>query len=564
MKQYSFEFRGQLSPGADQGKTQAGLAKLFQTDAAELAPLFSGEAIFRREGLNEFTAKSYQQQFARVGAIGAVREQTKNTAAPSVATNTTPHQNKTSGSPTASPQTAEVPPKTDDRSRCPKCLSQNIDATQCLDCGVILEKYRQMQERLQNPPPQPAPVQAEPFRLEEADSEQKRAAKWLSWAGLILTIVFVSDSYLLKINFLYSAGIDLGYIPFFVGHLVLLRGCILYAESKGYSMLVGLLGLFSLAGLSILMLLPDHRRDKSGVTGKHLATAGVCILVCVVWAVGFFNKLHDMSEIANEGRQLIAGRHEYPAPELDSAAEIYEREQKEMQAYLEKSLKTIKDGSFRPSEITTLADVMFGALARYEAWRNYQRYRHVVEQQPLPTPLESDWTKQSQKLFATLLFKSIDREKQRRLYTEKQNWLVGVHPDQVGPFWDKFSRYLFDVLSDYMTAYRNELYRQPFNKDKNAPPPVTTLDLREINLPDYAKLRKDVTVDTVTYSATLGQLSHTPLTVAFYLEPYTKRFGKQGILAKGVVISPDFPNKYLYGHFNLFSRYPAEQELREQ
>ncbi|WLQ14453.1 hypothetical protein O5O45_00695 [Hahella aquimaris] len=559
MKQYSFEFRGQLSPGADQGKTQAGLAKLFQTDPAELASLFSGEAIFRREGLNEFTAKSYQQQFARVGAIGAVREQADRTAASPA---TTDASNKAPV--TLTPKTQGAQPKTDIRPRCPKCQSLNIDATQCLDCGIILEKYRQMQERLQNPQPQPIPVQAEPFRLEEADREQKRAAKWLSWAGLILTIVFVSDSYLLKINFLYSAGIDLGYIPFFIGHLVLLRGCILYAESKGYSMLVGLLGLFSLAGLSILMLLPDHRRDKSGVTGKHLATAGACILVCVVWLVGFFNKLHDMSEIANGAQLLSAGRHEYPTPVLDSATDIYEREQKEMQAYLETSLKTIKDGSFRPSEITTLADVMFGALARYEAWRNYQRYRHVVEQQPLPTPLESDWTKQNQTLFATLLYKNIDREKQRRLYTEKQNWLVGANPDQVSPFWDKFSRYLFDVLSDYMAAHRNALYRQPFNKDKNAPPPVITLDLREMNLRDYAKLHKEVTVDTITYSATLGQLSHTPLTVAFYLEPYTQRFGKQGVLTKGVVISPDFPSKYLYGHFNVFNRYPVEQELKEQ
>ncbi len=43
-------------------------------------------------------------------------------------------------------------------------------------------------------------------------------------------------------------------------------GCIKYAHSKGYSTIVGLLGLLSIFGLLILVLLPNKWKDEVATT----------------------------------------------------------------------------------------------------------------------------------------------------------------------------------------------------------------------------------------------------------------------------------------------------------
>lgn len=57
-----------------------------------------------------------------------------------------------------------------------------------------------------------------------------------------------------------EAGAALGLIIALVGLLVNVVGCMQYAEAKGHSRLVGLVGLLSCIGLLILLLLPDRYR----------------------------------------------------------------------------------------------------------------------------------------------------------------------------------------------------------------------------------------------------------------------------------------------------------------
>lgn len=68
--------------------------------------------------------------------------------------------------------------------------------------------------------------------------------------------------------FLAQSGLAMPVSPLFVvAALVLwIMGCIKYAHSKGYSTIVGLLGLLSIFGLLILVLLPNKWKDEVATT----------------------------------------------------------------------------------------------------------------------------------------------------------------------------------------------------------------------------------------------------------------------------------------------------------
>ena len=62
-----------------------------------------------------------------------------------------------------------------------------------------------------------------------------------------------------------EAGAILGLVVVLVGAVFFIWGCMNYANGKGHSKWLGLLGLLSCIGLIILIFLPDHHK-KSGDT----------------------------------------------------------------------------------------------------------------------------------------------------------------------------------------------------------------------------------------------------------------------------------------------------------
>lgn len=59
-----------------------------------------------------------------------------------------------------------------------------------------------------------------------------------------------------------DSGEILGLIVILVGAAFFIWGCMNYAEGKGHSKLLGLLGLLSCIGLIILIILPDHHKES--------------------------------------------------------------------------------------------------------------------------------------------------------------------------------------------------------------------------------------------------------------------------------------------------------------
>ena len=59
-----------------------------------------------------------------------------------------------------------------------------------------------------------------------------------------------------------ETGAILGLVVVLVGAVVFIWGCMNYAEGKGHSKWLGLLGLLSCIGLIILIFLPDHHKES--------------------------------------------------------------------------------------------------------------------------------------------------------------------------------------------------------------------------------------------------------------------------------------------------------------
>ena len=58
-----------------------------------------------------------------------------------------------------------------------------------------------------------------------------------------------------------EAGAILGLVVVLVGAVFFIWGCMNYANGKGHSKWLGLLGLLSCIGLIILIFLPDHHKE---------------------------------------------------------------------------------------------------------------------------------------------------------------------------------------------------------------------------------------------------------------------------------------------------------------
>ena len=66
---FDIVFAGRMAEGADPALVQANVAKLFKTEPAKVAHLFSGQRVFIKKGVDEATARQYQAALGKAGAL---------------------------------------------------------------------------------------------------------------------------------------------------------------------------------------------------------------------------------------------------------------------------------------------------------------------------------------------------------------------------------------------------------------------------------------------------------------------------------------------------------------
>ncbi|MDX1594748.1 MAG: hypothetical protein R3298_10880 [Gammaproteobacteria bacterium] len=71
---YDVLFYGVVKPGHDPEQARDNLATLFKADRSKVDPLFSGNEVAIKRGVDETTAKRYQAAFAQAGLVVQLRE----------------------------------------------------------------------------------------------------------------------------------------------------------------------------------------------------------------------------------------------------------------------------------------------------------------------------------------------------------------------------------------------------------------------------------------------------------------------------------------------------------
>ena len=72
---------GQLTEGTNPETAKANIAKLFKTSSDKVEPMFSGQKVTVKKGLDEATAKKYQTALKNAGLIAAVESMAATTPA---------------------------------------------------------------------------------------------------------------------------------------------------------------------------------------------------------------------------------------------------------------------------------------------------------------------------------------------------------------------------------------------------------------------------------------------------------------------------------------------------
>ena len=530
MSRYHFKFQGAMLPGFQQTKVITDLASLFDVNATDIQSIFNGTHQFLRRDLDLETARAYDDLFTQYGAKGDIITADKAHA--------TKHDER---------KNIEAERIRIARLRagdsCPKCSSKNLHHGQCADCGIVIEKYiNRLLAALDTSETEPDSLTQEDL---EAIQKRKKAAVWLGAAATIMLLLRTVDEYF-QSHIAFTLGyVDFGIWPYVLAHGIMLRGCILYAESKGYDFEYGLLGLLSYAGLAILFWLPDKNSSANRISTVQKLLSIACIGVCVYWLFNVINSGTGFEQIADESKQLASGRHEYPSGILDNDEEAYNREWNELKNSLQNTLAVLQS-DIRTGQAEKISARMLDDLARYKIWKNYQTFLHITQNRPLPLALTYEREKQGNNMLAAMLAESL-KDRTTPFALTMQEWTSGLNPfNPDNRFWDNFNTYLMNTYRQY------DIYQLIHLDEKNRTPGMAQLTLSDFQMTPDNNIDIQKGDYTITYLAKRGPLHDTPLTLAYYVELY-ERSGKTYFNRHVDIISYQLSSKYLQSPFNVLS-----------
>lgn len=532
MNHFQFEFDGKIQAGQRPGTVQVKLAGLFGVPVKQLDALMHGTQVFTRSAIDATTAELYQKKFLEVGAIGKIEK--------TVDSHRTP-QNTPQVSPAA---TLQPKAANDGKERCPKCASTNISDGQCGACGIFIEKYLSRQNLAPTASEDPPIADAG-----EAFATRHTAVKWLSIASTAISALVILDYYLSQFAIHSLTGFDMGITPYLLAHIGLLYGCYLYALSKGYSDIVGALGLLSFAGLSILLLLPDKINRSAGRSAKQVLLAAVCIGYSVFWVSGTLKSGGNAEHIRTAAAALPAGRNAFPSVQLNSDDAIYQTEQDEILTFINESLSTVVEGDYQRKAAIEAADAIMQALADYKSWKRYQIYLHGSNGQSLPTSLRDKTLRAEGSKIVNALETHIDFRTQRTHLSETVfTWFIGDDPNaysntDVG---SELNRYVQSVNSQII------LKNKSLMSTSNDPDSYPQVDLTPLVVTPNGKFDVEVAKTTITFRVKAGSRPTDYLVIGY--SPVTRgRWSGPKYVIGSEVIDTNIPNKRLKLQLNTFS-----------
>ncbi len=550
---YQFRFVGDLVEGAEESKVKAKLARSFKVDLADIEGLFNGELEFVREGLDKTTARSYRSLFKRVGALGEITKQEAQEPE-SVEPPINDHSNA------GEPVTPEIEsPNSRSIRHEPSLFEGNPDAianNSTESSSVAVSPAENAVVSSYEPAKSLASQRGTDTRRGvKANPRRSAAEPWLRYGGLAVVGTMIADTELQNAQIITRAGLDLGYLPLVLAHIPLFIGCYLLAVQKRLPMVARFLGLFSFAGLSLLLLLPEK-----GARGHKVSLKSIAILVfsCglfVYWFGGAVQTSVDLQSYTQRLTQLSQGRYEYPSGELQSEEESYLAEQTEMRTMILEIIELVNAGSLRPNQVTEIADQMMHGLAGYIAWRKYQTHLHRVRGKRLPISLMDDFQNQDELMFRGLL-RSVTAQSAPRMHEMITTWLISPIDDAEIAKTHRIQSQMNRVFDAVRNAQFTQMLPPRGTSSDNWKRPEK-LDLSKVGFPSIDGARLELYENHIEYIFDTPLVGNKVLAIGFHSVPGKKTWNQKNPPPRIVytTINNDFPAKYAASLVSVFMDY---------
>ena len=285
---------------------------------------------------------------------------------------------------------------------------------------------------------------------------QARNAEKIKWAfkcGIILYVILSFTDTILQ-----NRAVDFGYLPYLLGTIPFVYGGIYYVGGKGYHPRLCLLGLLSMFGLAILLLLPDRTRDQSGFRLNKSSLAAFLILgVSLYWTVGHIKQTLAVSKYINKADIQHMNRDASLNLELIESPSFLQEETTKLKCYFRDGLELIIENDFRPDTEGRISRMMFHEVYDFFTWIDLQRFLYSQQSKearnhlliPRPYFLDAQQTKDIRK---HLLRPNL--RKLRHEFSGQLRELLSTYPDIYSHlrFVQEFQRWImqchhFDLLT---------------------------------------------------------------------------------------------------------------------
>lgn len=125
-KRYDISYGGKIAEGHEIEEVQRNLASIFKTNPEKIEKFFTGKKAVVKRNITYDSAMRYKMAFETAGAVCGVEESKADLGALS------PHETHKKQSLTPNQQKIF---------NCPKCGFQQEKSEQCMQCGIVIEKY---------------------------------------------------------------------------------------------------------------------------------------------------------------------------------------------------------------------------------------------------------------------------------------------------------------------------------------------------------------------------------------------------------------------------------------
>ena len=548
---YSLSFKGEVEAGFDIQAVKEDIAKLFGVEVDEVTPLFNGSTLFQRTGLNKFTVNQYSEKLTRIGAHCYIDENTTSEIQDSL-------NIATASSPDIHTQAA-IRQSVSELNLCPKCHSENINSDQCLDCGVYFEKLKTFIPT--EPTSQVQDAHNTAFDDEDSDylENMQKAIRVIKYVTIYLLAVFTVDNYFManqqSLQYIVGPNTNIGVLPYLLGHLGLVWGCYYLALAKRRSGLWGGMGLASLPGLSVLLLLPN--RDGTHSNGKTQLFSVAMILLSIYWISGFFINTSAQNHFYEESLLLREGRNEYPSVTFDEDANLFESEIEELNAFLDRGFKLLNEHDYVSNPVSAIADTMFSETMRLFIWADYQQYLQYRNGEQGADYLDRENIERAKIAIVKRIRKDVIDTNQFGVEQAYTQWFLIMNYTGKYLFLNELNR---DLMKNRMKLFRLHTFTAK-GEDKKLIPPEFSFEHIEKSVFGHSssKMKMLIQDDIMLFDfSLLGLEKHEKsLAIASFYRVYkqysiSERKKVDRYFLVQVQISPDFPNKYLGGDFSAF------------